>query len=288
MIAGPELTFSRAHILEDEALPPVVLKGPLRAVFLALYCAIVVGSFSGTLYLAVVAPLGALVFFLFMWAVNNIAFTLQHLVFHAGFIELPEGDMDAFMHSSLIHHYRHITIYHEYWLESRMGYFVDPRNPLTGRTSVAIFAGHLIGAAALSLLSPLAGLAFVSMGFLWWLAQGTVHEWYHVPKRLRKSYYNRPLYLLYSFLERVGFFSTKHHITHHKHQLKNLEEVVNWLDMALPLWDAVPAYLWRKALPLYQPGKREMSRFLDKVLYGGVVLLYMGMIATSLLCFPPG
>jgi hypothetical protein len=261
----PHVTgYSRRSIPNDKEIAPFTLTGVKRTVFLVLYVLIVSASIAGVAYTFYARPLFGLLMLPVCYIINNFLFLTGHTRLHSSFIELREDEMNVLCHHSFIHHYRNIQVYHEHWLETRMSYFIDPRT-IVGRA----FNGFVIGVPLISFIlyriEPVLGIAFFSSQFAAELLQSTIHEWYHNPVRNRKSFYTFPVYWGMTLLEKAGLASTKHHQVHHGHQLKDLDNVLVWLDLWVPFGETLPTLLWKKALPKYVPGQANMTRLIEGV-----------------------
>jgi hypothetical protein len=197
------------------------------------------------------------------YVTNNVMFLTGHSRLHASFIELPEREMSVICHHSFIHHYRNPRVYHETWLETRMSYFLDTRtlfDPVFRGMAVVI----PLTAAVLYQIDPLLGIAYFSTQYAAELLQSTIHEWYHNPVRNRKTFYTSPVYWAFTFLEKTGLASTKHHMAHHRHQLDDLENVEVWMDLRVPFLETLGSRLWTAALARYVPGQRNMTRYINR------------------------
>lgn len=280
--AGNEGRFSRTHIPGDHPIPEFDLTGAKRAVYMAIYGFVVTVAVAGTAYAVWEEPLlalgGGLIFYFF----NNVGFVMTHLQFHAAFIELPESKMSVLVHHSFIHHYRDTGIYHKKWLESRMSYFLDPRRGIRDPIFLLVGPATFLTVWFLWQFDPVLGIGFIGLGWGAQLLQSTIHEWYHNPSRNRRDYYNPVLYAIFTFVEQIGIASTKKHVIHHRHQLNNLNEVVRWLDLEVPLIERLPEYLWRKMLAMHVPGEERMSQFMNKALFASFVLIQTSIISAFL------
>lgn len=259
--APPARAFSRAAIPDDRIVQPYQLTGSRRTVFLAIYATIVATALGGLAYAFVVSPLFALTALLVGYCFDNLAFTCGHVGFHAEFVDQPEPKMKTLPHHAFIHHYRNIFVFHETWLETRVSYFLDPRMVLTPKSAVKFLAIATVFFPFVYFVHPLLGITIYAAQAVPLLVQSMVHEWYHNPARQRKAFYTLPVYAFFSLLERVGIASTKRHLIHHRHGLNDLDNVDQWLDLALPGGEWLPTRLWNKALSLYVPGQSNMSAF---------------------------
>jgi hypothetical protein len=272
--AGDEGAFSRAHIRGDHPVPALDLTGAKRAVSMAIYGFVVAVAVTGTAYTIWARPLLALYGGLIFYFFNNVAFVMAHLQFHAAFIELPESKMSVLIHHSFVHHYRDTGVYHKKWLESRVSYFVDPRAGLEDRAALVFGPVTFATVWFLWRFDPVLGIGFIGLGWAAQLLQSTIHEWYHNPSRNRRDFYNPASYALFTLAEKVGIASTKKHAVHHRHQLDNLNEVVRWLDLEVPLLERLPEYLWRKMVAMHVPGEERMSQFMNKAIFVTFVVVH--------------
>lgn len=278
--------YSRATIHGDQEILPHALGGLRRTAFLMAYIAIVSISICGVLYCLYVSPLIAIFGLVMSYWLNNIAFTITHVRFHTSFIEVPEPKMDVLIHHSFIHHYRDIQIYHKTWLESRMSYFIDPRDGLLS----PVFMSQIPVTLGISWLlyrqHHILGIIYFSSVWASELLQSTVHEWYHNPAKNRKSFYNPVAFWFLTMLEKVGLASTKTHLQHHRHRLHNLHEVEQWLDLAIPFGERLPIALWKKALTKYVPGEINMTPYLMKIIYVSYCAIHVFMVLAYLAVYP--
>jgi hypothetical protein len=275
------IEYSRERIPHDRETPPYTLKGLRRTVFLALYALIVSSSIAGLIYTLYVSPLFGLLILPVAYGTNNLLFMTGHSRLHASFIELREAEMSVLCHHSFIHHYRNSRVFHETWLETRMSYFVDAR-----RLVDPIFRGIAIVIPLVSLalyqIHPALGIAYFSSQYVAELLQSTVHEWYHNPVRNRKAFYSFPVYWAFTFLEKTGLASTKHHMVHHRHQLGNLDNVEVWLDLRVPFLEFLGSRLWTKALTKYVPGQTNMTRYVSRA---GSLIAFLALFLISPLIY---
>lgn len=256
------IEYGREHIPQDQEMLPYSLTGLRRSVYLALYVLIVSSSIGGLLYTFYVSPLFGLLVLPVCYVTNNLLFLTSHCRLHASFIELAEAKMGVICHNSFIHHYRNPRVYHEKWLETRMSYFMDARTFFD-----PVFRGMVFLALTSLILyriHPVLGIAFFSTQYVAELLQSTIHEWYHNPVRNRKNFYSAPVYWAFTFLEKIGLASTKHHSLHHRHQLHTLDDVDVWLDLRVPFLETLASRLWKKALTKYVPGQSNMTGYIGR------------------------
>ncbi len=274
--------FSRALIPDDQELPHYELTGTRRELYVLVYAAIVATALCGTAYTFYYSPVFGAAALALGYVVDNLCFCYGHLEFHAAFIEISERGMSTLFHSAFIHHYRKVTVFHRHWLEVRLSYFIEPRSAFSLGSAVMLIS---IGLAFLVLayFAPVIAIAWYSAQALPKLVQSVVHEWYHNPRKNRKTFYSSPVYGFFTLLEGIGLASTRDHMRHHRHDLENLHEVDKWLDLYLPFGEVLPSLLWKKAVSVYEPGKTRMSEFIGRaravsmVVHRGVFLA--GLIA---------
>jgi len=257
--------YSRALIPGDEEVPHYELTGARRDLYMVLYCVLIATALSGTAYTFYYSPAFGTAALVLGYVVDNLCFSYGHLEFHAAFIEIPESKMSTLFHSAFIHHYRRISVFHNHWLEVRLSYFLDPR-PDFSLGSVGALLLVALGFFALAyFVHPVVAVAWYSAQTLPKLVQSVVHEWYHNPRKNRKSFYSPPVYGFFTLLEKIGLASTRGHVRHHGHDLHNLEQVDKWLDLYFPFGEILPELVWKKAVARYEPGETRMSEFIGRV-----------------------
>lgn len=275
--------FSRDLIAGDKEMAPLTLSGTRRSVFLVIYVMLVAIAFGVVGYCFYLNPLFGVFGLISAYWCNNVAFAITHVRFHTSFIELPEEKMDVLVHHSFIHHYRDIQVYHKTWLETRMSYFIDPKEGVFSIVFLSMLPGNLLISWALYRVNPLLGFSYFSTIWVAEMLQSTVHEWYHNPAKNRKSFYNPILFGVFTVLEKIGIASTKDHAKHHRHRLNNLNEVEKWMDLFLPFGEAFGNAIWTRALARYEPGKTKMTDYVNNVIYVSYVVLHALLISAYLL-----
>lgn len=224
--------------------------------------------FGLSVYAAVEYPLLSLLFFIVGYFIHHLCFMLYHSSLHAQFIELDHRELRTGPFIAFVHHYVHprllccfehrATYQSSLMLASLLPVFL-----------VAVFWGGLVM------------LPFISAFLLWHLTSAPIHEWYHMPTKQRRDYFNRFEFAVFSSLERCNLISTRRHINHHRHQLDNLEGVIEFDDMNVGkgLSRAFDG-LWRWCLRrVYKPNTKRMTIF-----YSGLFLVTI-MSATVLAYF---
>ena len=255
-------------------MKPFVLVDRRRRFFHLLYITICLCASLGIIYTSIHHPLLQIVTFLFSYIANNIGFTIGHVGLHTNFIEQPESYMRVLAHHSFIHHYRDIQVYHKYWLETRISYFVDPKN-FFRTASCGEFINFFIFTPLVATSFPLTiAIAYVSNTYAAELLQSTTHEWYHNPRK--KTFYSPPVYYFFRSLEKIKLINQRQHIIkHHNHNLTTLTDVMHWADLKIPFSETIPAALWKYALTLYIPNQRRMSSFTGYVSFLAIVVYHL-------------
>jgi len=299
----PDWQAVRQHIPGDYEVPMFLTSGKDRQRLLFVYSMLMSYAMFGVIYCWFRNPVLQTLNIILAYFLDNMAFFLGHLVLHASFIELPENEMSVLTHHSFIHHYRDIQCYHKTWLESRMSYFLDPKDfvkgelfsspacqnmplwkrfmPMGGtKPDTHTLAYLILMPVSAALLSPtnMSMVSATSSAVLMHSLQATVHEWYHNPSSNKKQFYWAPVYYLFQLLEFVGIASTKRHKDHHAHDLDNLHEVVEWTDMWSIGFETISTWIWNKAIPLYRKGERNMFRYTQKVRTFGSSAMFYGTL----------
>ncbi|MBA2648171.1 MAG: hypothetical protein H0U75_01005 [Legionella sp.] len=266
--------FSRTHILEDKPMPPFVLEGFNRKIYLFVYLLVVAFAILGCSYSIYLNPKFAIIGLFFCYMADNFLFAIFHLRLHGLFIELPEHKMNVFEHHSFIHHYRNIKVYHEHWLETRIAYFIDPRAITTNRL-MFLYKIHfnILTSVLLGILNPIIGITYFSGILATNLLQSTIHEWYHNPIKNRKNFYNPILFIFLSGLEKIKIASSKRHLRHHKHNLSNLDKAESWMDLYTPAGEWLANKLWKRILTKYVPGEYNMTIYMTKFYEFAIILV---------------
>lgn len=258
--------YSRTNISEDYPLTAFLLSGPLRLMYLSIYCVLVASAILGILTALYLDPLFCVLGLTLCYISDNVLFAILHLRLHALFIELPEKNMSVIEHHSFIHHYRNIKIFHETWLETRIAYFIDPRHFKSG---LAMFLYKIVLNVLTSLIlyaiNPIIGITYFSGILGINLLQATLHEWYHNPPKNRKNFYSPFIFLFLSFLEKIKIASSKKHLKHHFHNLSSLDKANVWLDLYFPKGEVLANKVWGALLTKYVPGKTYMTALMTRV-----------------------
>lgn len=222
-------------------------------IFYRCYVAVV---FALAMYALVKYPLLTMVFLVFCYLVHHLCFMLYHSSLHAQFMEMKHEQLLTGPFIAFVHHY------------------VNPRllccfvHRATYQSMVVLISLLPIFAVAL-FVGGGAVLPFVVSFLLWHLTPAPIHEWYHMPPKQRRDYFNAFEYAVFSLFERCKLISTRRHLNHHRHQMSNLEDVVEFDDMNVGktisrLFDA----LWHWCLRVvYRPNKKNMTLF-----YSGLYL----------------
>lgn len=215
--------------------------------FYRLYVAGVIGL---CLYSLVFYSLLTVFFLVFSYILYGICFMVYHSSLHAQFMELDHRKMLTGPFIAFVHHY------------------VNPKLLCCWehRTTYQSFVVFIT-------LSPIFAMCFFFGGkvmipyvitfLLWHLSSSPVHEWYHMPPKGRRDYFNRFEYAILTFLEKRNVISSKSHINHHRHQMYNKHEVIKFEDVNVgkslsKLFD----WIWRFNLRhLYKQNKKRLTIF---------------------------
>jgi hypothetical protein len=231
--------------------------------------------FAGLLYSLISYPILTVLFFFFCYVGHHICFMSYHSSLHAQFIELDHRKLLTGPFIAFVHHYVHPRLLC-CW-EHRASY----------QSSVVLLSFFPIFFLCFY-WGGLAMLPFVCTFLLWHLTSSPIHEWYHMPAKNRREYFNRFEYFVYSFLERHGLISTREHVTHHRHQINNKKDVVEFDDVNVGkglsrFFDA----LWTLSLRvLYRQDKKYLTVFyslfymFSLALVSGVALLVTRLLQT--------
>ncbi len=245
------------HALPPEPKRPLlVFEGAQRRRQLIVYAAIHVVLFGGLAYTAATNPLLVVFGLLLCYALENLMFVFGHVALHALFIEFKESEMMTIGHHSFVHHYRNIRAYHQSWLASRLSYFYCPQLGLLSSTTHGYLIMQLLTAGIITMFDWRAGLCALACMWAMRSLQSICHEYYH--HNDRPSFYSLPTRLLLEGLEAIGILSTRRHLIHHRHHLRNLHQVSEWTDMWMPGAERVGRALWSRLLTLYIPGQQKM------------------------------
>lgn len=182
--------------------------------FYKLFLTCVVGV---TVYSLVLYPLLTIAFFFLSYLLYNISFMVYHSSLHAQFMEIDHRKLLTGPFIAFVHHY------------------VSPKL-LCCWEHRATYQSFVV----LATVSPIFAVCFLIAGkvmipyavtFTWWnLSASPIHEWYHTPPKGRKTYFNRVEYAILHFFEQRNIISTKRHVNHHRHQINNKKEVVEFDD----------------------------------------------------------
>lgn len=208
-------------------------------------------------------PLLTLLFFALCFIAHHICFMIYHSSLHAQFIEIKHQKLLTGPFIAFVHHY----------VNPKLLCCIEHRTTYQSLTILLTFTPifalcFYIGGPAMS--------SFVSTFLLWHLTSSPIHEWYHVPPKHRKNYFNRIEFFIYQFLENKNIISTREHINHHRHQINNKQAVIEFNDINVgryisfafdKLWGFCCKYL-------YQKNKKNMTIF-----YSALYLLTLSLIS---------
>lgn len=203
-----------------------------------------------SLYSLVHYPLLTIIFFFISYVSYHISFMIYHSSLHAQFIEIDHKKLLPGPFIAFVHHYVNPKLLC-CW-EHRVSYqsFIILITLFPIFSLCFLFAGKVM-------------IPFVATFLLWHLSSSPVHEWYHTPPKARKDYFNHFEYAILSFLEKLNLISTRKHINHHRHQLKNKHEVIEFDDMNIgKRLSGVFDWLWRFSWHnLYKENKKNLTIF---------------------------
>ena len=252
--------IKRKDVAEDRIREPYQLPADKVVALSIAYWLFVTGFGICTLYVLIQEPALFLCTAVLSFVQGQILFLLVHFWVHTSFLEYREDSMACIAHYAFVHHYRDPQILYRNWLAHRLMYFFYPDNFTKGSaTYYTLF--FCVVAGGLSIYKPILGLAYIVGHFWMQFSQGIVHEWYHVPRKKRKSHYIFLSYWLLSFFEKIRLISTKNHLLHHRHGVNTLDKVQGWTDLYLPFGDALGDLLWKRAISRYERGKKNASTF---------------------------
>lgn len=181
------------------------------------YTLFVTAVFCLTAYSLLRYPLLTVVFFFLSYFLYNISFMMYHSSLHAQFMELDHRKLLTGPFIAFVHHY------------------VNPKllccweHRATYQSFVVLVTLSPIFAACF-FFGGKGMIPYVATFLLWHLSASPVHEWYHTPPKVRKNYFNRLEYAILDFLEKRNIISTRRHVNHHRHQINNKQDVIEFDD----------------------------------------------------------
>ena len=191
-------------------------------------------------------------------------FQMGHMTTHALYVESPVEDWEPGVFVAYLHHYEHPKAIYKYWLNHRLNFLMQTKGSTVAYGVAWILPFLLFGKVILPLYS----------WYLFWFAMvEPVHEYYHVPKDIRKSHFSGPMYYWLRSLEYIGLLDEQHHLEHHKHSLKNMEKVTKFSDLYSPFADAFFDYLWAMALKVKDKQIFKIKPIRKTIYLQGTVLL---------------
>ena len=166
-------------------------------------------------------------------------FQFGHMATHALYIENPVDDWEPGVLVAYKHHYESQKAIYKHWLEHRLNFLMQTKGCAVAYVAAWVLPAILFGSA----IGPL----FV--WFLFWFAMvEPVHEYYHVPKKMRKTHFTLPMHYWLRLLEVAGLIDEQHHKEHHNHSRNNLESVNKFSDLYYPGADKLFDFLWKMAV----------------------------------------
>lgn len=276
--AGPRREHMRSVLPPEPPRPLLVFEGARRRRQLLVYTVLHVVIFVGLAYTLATNPMLALVGLLLCYVLENLMFVFGHIALHCSFIEFKESEMMTIGHHSFVHHYRDIRAYHKSWLASRLSYFYCPHRGLRSMSTKGYLIAQLCSAGIIALFDWRAGLCALACMWSMRSLQSVCHEYYH--HNDRTSFYWLPTRLMLEGLEAVGILSTRRHLLHHRHHLRNLDEVNEWTDMWLPGAERVGRTVWSWLLARHVPGERKMLEGIRQIYRGYAAMHYTAIIVS--------
>lgn len=231
-----------------------------RLITFVVYYSIKLLYIVGAIYCVVEIPWVFLGFFMLTYFLENtMMFPTMHTLYHALFIEQKESKMTPGQHYAYVHHYRDPRLFPKIWVDYRLQYVWNRENKFAWTNFLTLY-GILAASVLLVFVSPAMSACFFASFMMCALFQGLAHEWYHCTNK--KEFYSSFTYYTMQLLEKVKIIDSEKHKSHHKHNLKNLKEVDQWVDVWSPFAEGFARYLWKQALSRYVPGERKMVRYL--------------------------
>ena len=227
--------------------------------FYALYVAAVIGL---TLYSLVFYPLLTMAFFFLSYILYQLSFMVYHSSLHAQFIELDHRQLLTGPFIAFVHHY----------VNPRLLCCWEHRN--TYQSFVVLITLSPIFALCF-LLSGKVMIPYVVTFLIWHLSASPVHEWYHMPPKNRRDYFNRFEYAILNFFENINLISTKRHVNHHRHQINNKQDVIEFDDSNVGkslshFFD----WLWKLSFrKLYKENKKYLTVFYTMLYIFSLILV---------------
>ncbi|GEM_PF-6490290 len=230
--------------------------------FYRLFVAAVVGL---CLYSLVRYPLLTVAFFFLSYFAYQISFMVYHSSLHAQFVELDHKKLLTGPFIAFVHHY----------VNPRLLCCREHRN--TYQSFIVLITLFPIFALCF-LIGGKVMIPYVSTFLLWHLSASPVHEWYHLPPKNRKDYFNRVECAILNFLENRNVISTKRHVNHHRHHINNKQDVIEFDDSNVgeklsKLFDHLWQFCWRH---LYRENKKRLTVFYS-ILYVSSLVLVSGV-----------
>ena len=195
---------------------------------------------------------------------SQFIFQFGHMTTHALYVESPVEDWEPGVVVAWLHHYIHPRAIYDHWLIHRLNFIMQTKGCAVAYIGAWIAPFALFGTS----------LALLYIWFLFWfLMVEPVHEWYHVPKGVRKSHFSAPVYYWLSLLSFVQILDEEGHLEHHRHSLSNAEKVTKFSDLYSPCADMIFDRLWGMALAARNKQLFKTSPIRKTIYLQGVLLI---------------
>ncbi len=134
--------------------------------------------------------------------------------------------------------------------------------------------------------STIDAIVFGSWCYFWWLTVPAVHEYYHLPRQSRSTYFNPLTLIILETMNKLKIINIKTHYQHHSHREANCVEAHKFDDSWVPLFMTVFFDKYWKFLNkrIYVKGKNRMSHFalIFTIINGLAGCMLVNFISTKL------
>jgi hypothetical protein len=269
-------------------------------------------------------PLATVPIMLFTLLLESYMFVYGHIKLHLAFCEVPYEEMTSMCAIGFIHHYVNPFSVCKEWLPGRLYYYEGVMNMLGGfrqiqhnplyivvvpllygnfvyhqdlLSGVLLAAGSQIFApigywwmlicANIGMISGSMECALICHAFMlfWVNTNAMAHEWFHCSNQAtkRKHFWFFSRWWM-AFLEAITIISTPQHKLHHVHRIKDMNTVVEWVDMkGLNYFEKYGREMWDHYVSTYfVPEQRNMMAAHD---WQSARSLYFGLPLWTLAIF---
>lgn len=203
-------------------------------------------------------------------------FGFGHMTTHALYAESPMEDWEPGVLVAYLHHYVDPGAIYKLWLNHRLNFLMQSKGCAVAYIGAWVLPALLFGAK----ITP------VYCWYLFWFAMiEPVHEWYHVPKELRKVQFSKPLYWWLTFLNKVGAIDENQHKVHHGHKADKPDSVKGFSDLYFPFLDSFLDWIWSNAVSRRFAGKSTKEPMRRRVYLQGLFFIPLTFSLTSYLFF---